>query len=74
NGKQIIPFESQLCSNVSETKLRDVVLNVSVPLPTQIETGTYVLEIEVVDMNSGEPAASVKRMQLSVKSGENPDK
>lgn len=74
NGKQIIPFESQLCSNISETKLRDVVLNVSVPLPSQIETGTYVLEIEVVDMNSGEPEASVKRMQLSVKSGENSDK
>lgn len=65
-GNVVIPFESQRCSNVSETKLRDVVLNVSIPLLDKMEVGKYVLELEVVDINATEPTTSVKRLELSV--------
>ena len=65
-GNVVMPFESQRCSNVSETKLRDVVLNVSVPLPTKLAPGEYVLELEVVDRNAKEPTASIKRMNFTV--------
>ena len=65
-GNVLLPFESQRCSNVSETKLRDVVLNVSVPLPKQMNPGEYALELEVVDLNAKEPKTSIKRLNLTV--------
>ncbi len=65
-GNVVVPFESQRCSNVSETKLRDVVLNVSVPLPKRTAPGDYSLELEVVDLNAKEPKTSIKRLNLTV--------
>lgn len=65
-GNVVIPFESQRCANVSETKLRDVVLNVSVPLLDKMEPGDYVLELEVVDMNASEPTTCIKKLDLNV--------
>ncbi len=70
-GNVVIPFESQRCSNLSETKLRDVVLNVSIPLLDEMCAGSYTLELEVVDMNAKEPTTSVKRIKLSVGASEN---
>ncbi len=70
DGRQIVPFESQRCVNVSETKLQDVVLNVSVPLPEKIASGEYILELEVVDMNADEPTTSVKKLELNVEAQE----
>ena len=65
-GNIIIPFEAQRCSNVSETKLRDIVLNISVPLPKVLGSGEYTLELEVVDLNAAEPKASIRHLTLSV--------
>ena len=66
NGVEIIPFETQRCVNLSETKLRDVVLNVSVPLPSTLSSGVYHLELDVVDLNASNPTSSVKRLTLTV--------
>lgn len=65
-GNIVIPFESQRCVNLSETKLRDVVLNVSIPLLDKMASGSYVLELEVVDRNAKEPTTSIKRIDLTV--------
>ncbi|MBQ9370844.1 MAG: hypothetical protein IJU03_01495 [Thermoguttaceae bacterium] len=61
-----MPFETQRCVNLSETKLRDVVLNVSVPLPSTISSGAYQLELDVVDLNAETPTSSVRRLPLIV--------
>ena len=66
NGGEVMPFETQRCVNLSETKLRDVVLNVSVPLPSTISSGAYQLELDVVDLNAETPTSSVRRLPLIV--------
>lgn len=66
DGTPITPFESQRCSNVSETKLRDVVLNVSAPLPEGLEPGVYLLELEVSDLNASKPNPCVQRLTVRV--------
>ena len=66
SGAVILPFETQHCENYSETKLRDIVLNVSVPLPSDLAPGEYVLELEVVDQNSAARASAFKRLNFVV--------
>ena len=65
-GNVVIPFESQRCSILSETKLRDVVLNVSAPLPLQLADGEYALELEVVDRNAEKPKPTSTTLRVSV--------
>ncbi|MBQ7815155.1 MAG: hypothetical protein IJ387_11775, partial [Thermoguttaceae bacterium] len=71
DGSELTPVETQRCSNLSETKLRDVVLNVSAPLPKELAPGTYLLETEVVDMNRPGAKPATKRIELTVVAGEN---
>ncbi|MGI6401739.1 MAG: hypothetical protein ACOX0A_06495 [Thermoguttaceae bacterium] len=66
DGTPETPFETQRCNNLSETKLRDVVLNVSVPLPEDLEPGVYLLELEVSDLNAEKPATCVERLTVRV--------
>ena len=65
-GSPITPFETQRCRNLSETKLRDVVLNVSVPLSEELEPGVYLLELEVSDLNASKPQTCVQRLTARV--------
>ena len=74
DGSELTPVETQRCSNLSETKLRDVVLNVSAPLPNDLAPGTYLLETEVVDMNRPSAKPATKRLELTVVAGENAEK
>ena len=74
DGSELTPVETQRCSNLSETKLRDVVLNVSAPLPSDLAPGTYWLETEVVDMNRPSAKPATKRLELTVVAGENAEK
>ena len=74
DGSELTPVETQRCSNLSETKLRDVVLNVSAPLPSDLAPGTYLLETEVVDMNRPGAKPAKERLELSVVAGENAEK
>ena len=71
DGSELTPVETQRCSNLSETKLRDVVLNVSAPLPNDLAPGTYLLETEVVDMNRPDAKPAKERLELTVVAGEN---
>ncbi len=71
DGSELTPVEARRCSNLSETKLRDVVLNVSAPLPNDLAPGTYLLEMEVVDMNRPDAKPAKKRLELTVVAGEN---
>ena len=71
DGSELTPVETQRCSNLSETKLRDVVLNVSAPLPNDLAPGTYLLETEVVDMNRPGAKPAKERLELTVVAGEN---
>jgi len=71
DGSELTPGETQRCSNLSETKLRDVVLNVSAPLPNDLAPGTYLLETEVVDMNRPDAKPAKERLELTVVAGEN---
>lgn len=71
DGSELTPVETQRCSNLSETKLRDVVLNVSAPLPNDLAPGTYLLETEVVDMNRSDAKPAKERLELTVVAGEN---
>lgn len=66
DGSPLTPFETQRCSNLSETKLRDVVLNVSAPLPKDLAPGAYLLETEVVDMNRPDAKPATERLELNV--------
>ncbi len=66
DGSPLTPFETQRCSNLSETKLRDVVLNVSAPLPKDLAPGAYLLETEVVDMNRPDARPATERLELNV--------
>jgi hypothetical protein len=66
DGSELTPVETQRCSNLSETKLRDVVLNVSAPLPNDLAPGTYLLETEVVDMNRPSAKPATRRLELIV--------
>lgn len=66
DGSPLTPFETQRCSNLSETKLRDVVLNVSAPLPKDLTPGAYLLETEVVDMNRPDAKPATERLELNV--------
>ncbi len=74
DGSELTPVETQRCSNLSETKLRDVVLNVSAPLPKDLAPGTYLLETEVVDMNRPDAKPAKERLKLTVVAGENAEK
>ena len=74
DGSELTPVETQRCSNLSETKLRDVVLNVSAPLPSDLAPGTYLLETEVVDMNRPSAKPATRRLELTVVAGENAEK
>jgi hypothetical protein len=74
DGSELTPVETQRCSNLSETKLRDVVLNVSAPLPKDLAPGTYLLETEVVDMNRPGAKPATRRLELTVVAGENAEK
>ena len=65
-GAPLTSFETQRCRNLSETKLRDVVLNVSVPLAEDIEPGVYLLELEVSDLNASKPETCVQRLAVRV--------
>ncbi|MDO5309060.1 MAG: hypothetical protein Q4G03_06150 [Planctomycetia bacterium] len=65
-GEALTPFETQRCANLSETKLRDIVLNVSVPLPENLEPGAYLLDLEVVDLNAKQQQAASKRLALQI--------
>lgn len=65
-GTEVLPFETQHCVNYSETKLRDVVLNVSVPLPNDLAPGEYFMELEVVDLNSTSRSTAFKRLKIVV--------
>lgn len=66
DGTPRTPFETQRCSNASETKLRDVVLNVSVPLPNDLPPGDYLFELEVTDLNASKPEPRVQRLSVRV--------
>ena len=74
DGSELTPVETQRCSNLSETKLRDVVLNVSAPLPKDLAPGTYLLETEVVDMNRPDAKPAKERLKLTVVAGKNVEK
>ncbi|MBQ8286456.1 MAG: hypothetical protein IJZ10_09150, partial [Thermoguttaceae bacterium] len=74
DGSELTPVETQRCSNLSETKLRDVVLNVSAPLPNDLAPGTYLLETEVVDMNRPGAKPAKERLELTVVEAENAEK
>ncbi|MBR4834413.1 MAG: hypothetical protein IKU86_08825 [Thermoguttaceae bacterium] len=74
DGSELTPGETRRCSNLSETKLRDVVLNVSAPLPNDLEPGTYLLETEVVDMNRPDAKPATKRLELTVVAAETVEK
>ena len=74
DGSELTPVETQRCSNLSETKLRDVVLNVSAPLPNDLPPGTYLLETEVVDMNRPDAKPATKRLELIVGVEDNAEK
>ncbi len=65
-GTPLTTFETQRCRNLSETKLRDVVLNVSVPLSEELEPGVYLLELEVSDLNASKPETCVQRLTVRV--------
>ena len=66
DGTPRTSFESQRCSNLSETKLRDIVLNVSIPLPETLPTGFYQLEIQTSDLNAEKAWTCVKRLDVQV--------
>ncbi len=66
NGNALTEFQTQRCENVAETRLRDVVLNVSVPLSDAIVPNDYLLELEIVDLNARESAAATKRLVVKV--------
>ena len=65
-GTPLTSFETQRCRNLSETKLRDVVLNVSVPLSEELKSGVYLLEIEVSDLNASKPETCVQRLAVRI--------
>ena len=69
DGTPLTSFETQRCKNLSETKLRDVVLNVSVPLPEDLEFGACLLELEVRDLNAARPETCVERLTVRVVDG-----
>lgn len=66
DGSPRTSFESQRCSNLSETKLRDIVLNVSIPLPETLPAGYYQLEIQTSDLNAEKAWTCVKRLDVKV--------
>ncbi len=66
DGSPRTSFESQRCSNLSETKLRDIVLNVSIPLPETLSAGYYQLEIQTSDLNAEKAWTCVKRLDVKV--------
>ncbi|MGN0931307.1 MAG: hypothetical protein ACI4NP_06340 [Thermoguttaceae bacterium] len=66
DGSPRTSFESQRCSNLSETKLRDIVLNVSIPLPETLPAGYYQLEIQTSDLNAEKAWTCVKRLEVQV--------
>ncbi len=73
DGNERTPFEIQHCATISETKLRDVVLNVAVPLPKNLEPGVYSLETEVVDRNAATPTPATRRIELTVENPRTPN-
>lgn len=66
DGSPRTSFESQRCSNLSETKLRDIVLNVSMPLPETLPAGYYQLEVQTSDLNAERAWTCVKRLDVKV--------
>ena len=66
DGSPRTSFESQRCSNLSETKLRDIVLNVSMPLPETLPAGYYQLEVQTSDLNAEKAWTCVKRLDVKV--------
>ncbi|MDO4586982.1 MAG: hypothetical protein Q4C95_06745 [Planctomycetia bacterium] len=66
NGRTVLPKTEQSCSSTSESRLRDIVLNISIDLPPNLQVGTYQLIFSVLDKNNPVQPSTSKEIQLQV--------
>ncbi|MDO5566921.1 MAG: hypothetical protein Q4G59_09720 [Planctomycetia bacterium] len=65
-GKTIVPVQKETCTSLSESLLRDIVLNISVTLPTDIAKGNYTLELTLIDRHASRATTLHHRVDLSI--------
>ena len=65
-GRTILSCKNQPCTNTSASRLRDIVLNISVVLPASIPAGEYRLNLSVTDYNRQELIPAVTELPLEV--------
>ncbi len=65
-GNTIVPVQKETCTSLSESLLRDIVLNISVTLPANMTKGNYTLELTLIDRNASRATTLRHRVELSV--------
>ncbi len=66
NGKGVIPREVQVCNNRSSSRLRDIVLNISIELPSHLPSGDYILKLAATDRNHNNPTVCTKELPIKI--------
>lgn len=66
-GKSILPLHEQECKTHSGSKLRDIVLNISVNLPEKLLPGEYTFHLTVSDRNNPKDLKETRPLGFRIK-------
>lgn len=65
-GKTVVPVQKETCSSLSQSLLRDIVLNISVTLPNELAKGRYTLELTLIDRRAEKPTPLRHKVDLTI--------